>query len=146
MTLQLWNELHKDMSMADKEKNKTVKFVVNLGTNDMRTYECPEAYQEGDTPDLPEHAADRLIRAGIAVEYTAEVKKADEEAQQKAHEAEVAAAMPIAVKEAALQAAKDEAIQRIKSGKTSAHRTARPQEPPLEVRNPTTDTPIQKKP
>lgn len=115
MTLRLWNELHKDMSMATDKKNKTVLILANIGTNDLQKFGITEAYQEGEVVVLPEESADKLIRAGVAVEYTDEVQKEVEAKKKAAHDAAVAAALPAAERELALEAAKEEATKKAKA-------------------------------
>jgi hypothetical protein len=114
MTLQLWNELHKDMSMTDK-KNKTVLITTNIGTRDLRTFGIEEAYQDGDLVTCNCECADKMIRAGVAIEYTDEVKKAREE-EAKHVDPNIAA---VAQRELAVESAKEEAKKRLKEGPKS---------------------------
>lgn len=116
MTLRLWNELHKDLSMSEQPKNKTVLVKTNIGTNDLRTFGIQEAYQEGDVVDLNADSADRMIRARVAVEYTDEVKKEVEAQHKTAHDAAISAALPIARRDVAIEEAKEEAKKKLKEG------------------------------
>jgi hypothetical protein len=102
--------------MAKEEsKTKTVKVLLNIGADDKQKYGLPEAYKAGDIVNLDGSVAGVFLSRGWAVEYTDEVKKADEAAEKEAAEQAIARAAPLA----ALELAKEEAKAKLKGEKTA---------------------------
>lgn len=93
---------------------KTVQFKTNVGTNDYSALglDFEKTYKDGDVCSLEDAAADKCIAAGVAREWDEEAK-AEAAAKAKAqHEADIQAAMPEAVRAAAVEKAKAEAADR----------------------------------
>lgn len=93
---------------------KTVKILLNIGTDDQKKFGLPEAYREGDVVSLEDKTAETFISHKWAVEYTDDVRKQDERLQKEAADAAVRAAMPLAAHEVA----KEEAAKALKTGAT----------------------------
>jgi hypothetical protein len=102
--------------MAKEEsKTKTVKMLLNLGAEDKQKYGLPEAYRERDIVTLDGSVADVFLSRLWAVEYTDEVKKADEDADKAEAERAIAAARPLA----AIELAKEEAKAHLKGDRSA---------------------------
>lgn len=102
---------------------KTVKFLLNIGTNDVAILNLEKAYKEGDLVSLEEQVADKLIEKRFAVLYDEAAQKADDELRERERENAVKAAIPAAKREAAQEAAKAEAQRQVsrdaKGGKSA---------------------------
>lgn len=124
MTLQTWEQLHKDSNMKKK-----VKFLLNIGTNDLQQLSLEKAYKEGDVVQFEDVVADKLISKRFAIEYDEAFQKAEAEELERLRDEAVQAAIPAAEREAVNEAAKAEATKRVKSGARSPEKVETPATP-----------------
>lgn len=99
---------------------KTVKFITNIGTNDLKRLGLAEAHVDGAIVSLEETVADRVIRERLAKEHNAASQREDDLQREHDRERDLQAAIQVAEREAAAEAIKVEAHKRVKSGSTKA--------------------------
>jgi hypothetical protein len=106
MSLQTWNQLHKDRSMA---KSKTVKIMLNIGTDDVNQHALERPFQRDEVVALDDRQAGIIISRGWGKEYTDTVQAEDEAQREQERQRALRAAMPEALKKAAVKEAEAEA-------------------------------------
>lgn len=79
---------------------KTVKFNLNIGTDDQAKFVLEEAYQRDEVVTLDAAKADQMIARGWAKEYTDDVKKEEEAQAAKDREFAIKLATPRAIQRA----------------------------------------------